>query len=401
MTGHGRNGAHPTRPLRFDVKDKTKFTHLGRPKPSISTPVNPAITKASTLLFEKAEDLYNPEHLGYGRHGSPLHDAVELAFNELESGAGTSLTPSGFAACTLAVLAVVKSGDHILVTDSIYGPTRDFCENFLKGLGIEAERYAPRIGAGIESLIRPNTSAIISESPGSLTFEIQDLPALVAAAKGKDIAVIVDNTWSGGITYNPLTLGADLSIHAATKYMGGHSDVLFGAVVSRTKDMAKKVAKTRKYLGLHCAPDDTYQILRGFRTLHTRFKTQEQAAEDLARWMEQQDFVQEVLHPALESHLDHAIWKRDFTGGGALFSVVLKPASTAEVNGFINALKYFGIGFSYGGYESVVIHCDPQLNRKFSHDFGGPLVRFGCGLEDLDDLKADITQAAQSHLISA
>ena len=376
------------------MRDKTKFTHLGRPKPEMATAVNPDITRASTLLFKRAEDLYTGKVRSYGRHGSPLHDALELAFNELESGAGTSLTPSGFAACTLAILAMVKSGDHILVTDSIYGPTRDFCEKFLKDMGIEAERFDPRIGANIKSLFRPNTSAIVSESPGSLTFEIQDLPAFVKAAKDKNIAVIVDNTWSGGITYNPLVLGADISIHAATKYMGGHSDIMYGAVVSRTKPIADKVAKTRKFLGLACSPDDTYQILRGFRTLHTRFDVQERAAMELAVWFESQDFVKQVLHPALKNHPDHKIWSRDFTGGGSLFSVVLKPTSHETVNLFINNLNYFGIGFSYGGYESVVIHCDPQLNRKFGNGLGGPLVRFGCGLEDIEDLKADISQAA-------
>lgn len=380
------------------MKDKTKFTHIGRPKPGLATPVNLSVSRASTLLFEKAEDLYRTDFRGYGRHGSELHDALELAFNELESGAGTSLAPSGFAACTLAILACVGSGDHILVTDSIYGPTRNFCENFLKGLGVEAERYDPHIGADIATLFRDNTTAIISESPGSLTFEIQDLPAIVKAAKTQNIKVIVDNTWSGGITYKPLKLGADISIHAATKYMGGHSDVMFGAVVCRTNEMADKVDKTRKYLGYATSPDDAYQILRGFRSLHTRFEAQERSAFELARWIKDQPFVQTVLHPGLDCHPDHGIWKRDFTGAGCLFSVVMAPASTKEINAFIDGLQHFGIGFSYGGFESVVIHCDPQLNRKFGNGFPGPLVRFGCGLEDIDDLKADIASSANQAL---
>lgn len=380
------------------MKDKTKFTHLGRPKPGLETPVNPDISRASTLLFGKSEDLYRTDIRGYGRHGSALHDHLEAAFNELEGGMGTSLTPSGFAACTLAILACVTSGDHILITDSIYGPTRDFCEKFLKGLGVEAERFEPRIGADISKLFRDNTVAIVSESPGSLTFEIQDLPAFVEAARPLNIKVIVDNTWSGGITYKPLQLGADISIHAATKYMGGHSDILYGAVISRTKDMAAKVAKTRKFLGFATSPDDTYQILRGFRTLHTRFEAQEKSAFELAKWLDGQSFVQSVLHPALKSHPDHGIWKRDFSGAGCLFSVVLQPASTEQINAFIDGLNLFGIGFSYGGYESVVIHCDPQLNRKFHSGFSGPLVRFGCGLEDLEDLKSDIAASAQKAL---
>lgn len=381
------------------MKDKTKFTHMGRPKPGMATAVNLDITRASTLLFKKAEDLYSQKIRSYGRHGSAVHDALEEAFNTLESGAGTSLTPSGFSACTLAILSVVSAGDHILVTDSIYGPTQNFSQNFLKKFNIEAERYDPRIGGDISALIRDNTAAIISESPGSLTFEIQDLPAIVAAAKAKDVAVIVDNTWSGGITYNPLKLGADISIHAATKYVGGHSDVMFGAVVSRTMAMANQVAKTRKFLGFATSPDDAYQILRGFRTLHTRFAAQEASAHELASWLEGQPYIHSVLHPALKAHPDHKIWQRDFTGGGCLFSVVLTPTSIENVNAFINALNYFGIGFSYGGYESVVIHCDPQLKRNFGQGYPGPLVRFGCGLEDIDDLKNDIAEAAQKHLV--
>ncbi len=380
------------------MKDKTKFTHIGRPKPGIATPVNLDVTRASTLLFAKSEDLYRTDIRGYGRHGSPLHDALEEAFNELENGAGTSLAPSGFAACTLAILSCVSAGDHLLVTDSIYGPTRNFCENFLKGLGVEAERYDPRIGAEIASFFKPNTIAIITESPGSLTFEIQDLPAIVKAAKTRDLKVIVDNTWSGGISYKPLNMGADISIHAATKYMGGHSDILFGAVISRTKDMAAKVAKTRKFLGYATSPDDAYQILRGFRTLHTRFEAQEKSAVQLADWLKTQSFVETVLHPALDCHPDHGLWKRDFTGGGCLFTVVMKPATTQQINAFIDGLELFGIGFSYGGFESVVIHCDPQLNRKFGDGFAGPLVRFGCGLEDIEDLKADIMQSAAQAL---
>ncbi len=375
------------------MKDRTKFTHLGRPKPGLGTSVNHSITRASTLLFEKSEDLYRTDVRGYGRHGSVIHDAVEEAFCELEGGSGTSLTPSGLSACTLAILACVKSGDHILVTDSIYGPTRYFCDEFLKKMNVQAERYDPRCRTGIKELIRDNTSAILMESPGSLTFEIQDLPAIRSMAK--EISIIVDNTWSAGITYQPLALGADISIHAATKYIGGHSDIMFGAVVSRTSSMAKQVAKTRKLLGLATSPDDAYQILRGFRTLHTRFREQEKTAFNLAKWLSEQDFIDRVLHPALEEHSDHKIWKRDFTGGGCLFSVVTKPASHEAVNSFLNGLKFFGLGFSYGGFESVVIHCDPQLNRTLGTKISGPLIRFGCGLENIEDLKNDIKQSAK------
>jgi len=291
-------------------------------------------------------------------------------------------------------LANVKSGDHILITDSIYGPTRYFCLGYLEKMGVETERYDPRIGAGIKELIRNNTSVIVSESPGSLTFEIQDLPAIVKAAKAKGVVTIVDNTWSAGLSYKPLDLGADISVHAATKYMGGHSDIMFGAVVCRNKSMAEIIAKTRKYIGMATSPDDAYQILRGFRSLTTRFWHQERSAFELASWLSEQDYVEDVLHPALPDHQDHDIWKRDFTGGGCLFGVVLKPTSEDNVLALINGLKLYGIGFSYGGYESVAIHCDPQLSREFGPKPAGPLIRFGCGLEDIEDLKNDIKQSA-------
>lgn len=375
------------------MKNETKFTHIGRPDIDLSSRVNPDIARASTLLFDKAEDLYRSDIRTYGRHGSAVHDALELCFNELEHGAGTSLTPSGLSACTLAIMAAVKSGDHLLLTDSVYGPTRSFCNGYLKSMGVETERYDPRIGADIETLIRDNTSLIVLESPGSLTFEIQDIPAMCEVAQAKGVATMIDNTWSGGITLKPLNLGVDMSVHAATKYIGGHSDVMFGAVVSRNAKWSAKVAKTRKYIGHATSPDDAYQILRGFRTLHTRFKQQEKTALELANWLSAHDEVQQVLHPALAEHPDHKIWQRDFTGGGCLFGVVLQPYTQEKVIRFINTLEYFGIGFSYGGYESVVIHCDPQLDRKFGGTFPGPLIRFGCGLEDVEDLKNDIDQA--------
>ena len=375
------------------MKKETQFTHISRPKAGLGTAVSPDITRASTLLFEKAEDLYRSDVRGYGRHGSSVHDALKEAFNLLEGGEGTSLFPSGLASCTYPILSQVKAGDHILLTDSSYGPTRSFCEGHLKKLNIETEMYDPRIGADIEKLIRPNTSIILLESPGSLTFEVQDIPAIVKVAQAHNVKTIIDNTWSAGLSLNPLAMGVDISCHAATKYFGGHSDIMGGAAVSRTKQLAKQVEQTAKHLGNATSPDDVYQILRGFRTIVPRFRQQESTSLALADWLSTHPKVKYVLHPAHPTHPDHGIWDRDFIGGGCIFSVVFNPCPEKEVLAFVNALKLFGIGYSYGGFESLCIHCDPQLKRSASQSLGGPLVRFACGLEAMEDLKNDIEQA--------
>jgi len=377
------------------MEKSTKFAHIGRPKVGTGVSVNHPITRASTLLFEKASDLYNPSLRIYGRHGSPVHDALSEAFCALENAAGCTLTTCGLAANILSIQANVKTGDHILVTDSCYGGVRNFCDNYLSKLGIETEYYPPDLGAEIEQLVRPNTSCILSESPGSLTLEIQDLPAIVAVAKKHNITTIVDNTWSAGLVYSPLDLGADIAVHSATKYYSGHGDILFGAVVSRTKTFAGKVRTTNVALGNSTSPDDAYQILRGFRTVVTRFKQQSETALQLAKWLESRDEIACVIHPALSSHPNHDLWKRDFTGAGCLFACELNPCSDSEVLQFLDRLKYLAKGFSFGGYESVIIHCDPQLRRNHKKDRAGPLIRIGCGLEDIEDLKTDLANSME------
>jgi cystathionine beta-lyase len=375
------------------TRRQTDFAHVGRPKPGLGTPVNPAIERASTLLFERSEDLYRTDIRGYGRHGCTVHDHLKTLFTTLEGGKTAQLYPSGVMACTQPVLSFVKPGDHVLLTDSAYGPTRYFCQTFLKQMGVETELYDPRIGHEIHALMRDNTSVVLLESPGSLTFEIQDIPAICDAARQKGVISIIDNTWSAGLTLNPLKLGADISTHSATKYFGGHGDLLFGAAICADEDHGEKLAQTAKQMGVASSPDDAYQVLRGFRSVVTRFEQQAATALKLAHWLQDQPAVSSVLHPALQSHPDHALWQRDFTGGGCLFSFILNPMPASAVDQFINALDLFGIGFSYGGYESLAIHCNPQLKRNFAHMPDGPLIRLACGLEHEDDLISDLKQS--------
>ncbi len=375
------------------MKRETKFTHMGRPVAGLGTAVNHSITRASTLLFNDAVDLYRTDVRGYGRHGVTVHDSLADMFTELEGGAATTLFPSGLLACTVPILSQVKTGDHVLLTDSIYGPTRSFCLNTLKRMGVSVDTYDPRIGANIKTLINQNTRLIILESPGSLTLEIQDVPAIVNVAKENGIVTFLDNTWSAGLVYSPLSLGVDIVCHAATKYFGGHSDIMYGAAISANESVGSEIKQMAKSLGIASSPDDAYQILRGFRTVVPRFSQQEATALTLASWLKTRPEVQTVLHPALDCHPDHEIWKRDFSGSGCLFSVVMKKTSIEKVEAFINALNLFGIGFSYGGFESLAIHCDPQLKRTNSKKLDGPLIRFACGLEHVDDLQSDIQHA--------
>jgi cystathionine beta-lyase len=372
------------------------LTELGRPTPGLSTPVNHPVERASTLLFDRAEDLYDSAHRGYGRHGSPGHDALADAISAIEGGDHVSLTPSGLAACTLAILALVKAGDHILVTDSVYGPTRAFCLNTLPRFGVEVELYDPRAGSAVAKQFKSNTTLILLESPGSLTFEIQSIPAIVKAAHTQNIATVIDNTWSAGLTLRPLDLGVDVSVQAATKYYSGHSDVLMGAVISKDAKIGKAVADMRKSLGHSVSSDDVYLVLRGLRTLTLRFEQAETSSLAVATAIADHPRVAQLFHPAHSSHPNHALWADQFTGGGCLFAFTLADASEKDAVHFINALTKFGIGYSYGGYESLAIHCGPQLRRKFPPELDGPLVRLACGTEPTEPLIADVIAALDS-----
>jgi cysteine-S-conjugate beta-lyase len=372
---------------------RTSIVTAGRDPASYHGFVNPPVYHASTVLYPSAEDFVaHRARYQYGRRGTPTTEALELAVQEIEGPqcAGVSLLPSGLAAISAALLSVVHAGDHILVTDSAYGPTRTFCDQILTRLGVATTYYDPLIGGAIADLMQPNTRAIFTESPGSLSFEIQDVPAIVQAAHAKGAVVLMDNTWATPLYFRALDFGVDLSIHAGTKYFGGHSDVMLGTVAANSDT----VAGLRNFVrlnGLHVGPDDVYLGQRGLRTLAVRLDRHQESGLTVARWLEQRPEVLGLLHPALPSHPGHALWKRDFRGASGLFSMVLKPAPHSAVYAFLDTLQLFGIGASWGGYESLAIPFDcTSLRTATRWAPGGPTVRFHIGLEAVEDLIADL-----------
>jgi cystathionine beta-lyase len=324
----------------------------------------------------------------YGRLATPTIDALETAIRDLEGGAGTVLCPSGLQACTLAILSTVSAGDHLLVTDSVYGPTRRFCDRMLTRFGVTTSYYDPMIGAGIEALFRPNTKAIFTESPGSHTFEVQDVPAIVECAHANNIAVILDNTWATPLLFDAMGRGVDISVMAATKYIVGHSDALIGTVTANAHYL-RQVRDTHANLGLCVAPDDIYLAQRGLRTLHVRLRQHEASGLIMARWLQSRPEVARVIHPGLEGCPGHDIWRRDFKGASGLFGIELKPCSDRALAAMLDGLELFGMGWSWGGYESLVVVSHPQRTAT-ALDLKGPLLRLHIGLEDPEDLKADL-----------
>ena len=371
----------------------TKVVTAGRDPASYYGFVNPPVYHASTVLYPSAEDFAaHRARYQYGRRGTPTTEALELALQELEGPqcAGVSLLPSGLAAISAALLAVVHSGDHILVTDSAYQPTRNFCEQVLKRLGVTTTYFDPLIGAGIADLFKPNTRLVYLESPGSLTFEMQDTSAIAKAAHEKGALVLMDNTWATPLYFRPLDHGVDLAIQAGTKYIGGHSDLMLGTVSANAATVTALKTSVRLN-GLCEGPDDVYLGLRGLRTLSVRLDRHFESGVAVGKWLEARPEVLRMLHPALPSHPQHALWKRDFTGACGLFSMVLKPVPQKAVYAFLDELELFGIGASWGGYESLAIpfDCSPiRTATKWAP--GGPTVRFHIGLEDVDDLCADL-----------
>ncbi len=385
----------PTPPHDGGDAIATRLVHAGRDGHAHGV-VNPPVWRASTILFTSIADLdaalASPDAgLFYGRRGTPTQWALEDALTALEPGAaGTKLYPSGVAAIATALLSVLSAGDHLLVCDSAYDPTRLFADGLLDRLGITASYYPPGIGAGIAELIRPETRAILIESPGSLSFEVEDVPAITAIARARGIATVMDNTWATPLRFQPLAHGCDLSVQALTKYVGGHSDVMMGSVTAAPSHWAR--LKTATYrLGQTVSPDDAALVLRGLRTLALRLDRHEASALAVARWLETQPLVDRVLHPALPGCPGHALFRRDFSGATGLFGFVLTAGNRAQTGALLDELRHFGIGFSWGGYESLAIPCDFRGCRTaVPPAFPGPVIRLSIGLEDPDDLIADL-----------
>ncbi|TDT94595.1 cystathionine beta-lyase [Azorhizobium sp. AG788] len=380
----------------------TRVVHLGLDPFRFDGFVNPPVVRGSTVLSPTYKDLVG--HTGrysYGRRGNPTSEALQNAVTALEGGDGTVLTPSGLSAISVALLSVVGAGDHLLMVDTAYNPTRQFCTRVLKRMGVETTYYDPLVGAGIADLIRPNTRAIFLESPGSQSFEMQDIPAIVAVAKARGITTLIDNTWATPLFFKPHAFGIDLSIQAGTKYLGGHADLNLGTV-SAKGDAWKGLIATHGDMGICISPDDAALGLRGLRTLAVRLARHQASGLEVARWLEASPYVSRVLHPALESHPGHAIWKRDFTGACGLFSLILKPVPEAAVATFFDSLKLFGMGYSWGGFECLAIPFDCSSYRTATTwQAEGPAVRLHIGLEEPADIIADLKQALEKMAAAA
>jgi cystathionine beta-lyase len=386
------------RPAPKQRSAQTALVHAGAPTHELSGTVLPPVYRFTTVTYDSVAD-YMKAHddrfgqLIYGRLGSPTTWGLEDALCELEGGTDCVLTPSGLAAIYVALTATLSAGDHVLITDTVYPPVRLFSESTLKRFGIEVEYYDPLIGKGIAKLIRPNTRVVYVESPGSQTFEVQDIPAIARAAHAAGALVICDNSWATGLYCRSFDLGVDICVLACTKYIVGHSDAMVGAVVSKDAKLGERVRKHWFETGTAIAPDDAFLALRGMRTLSVRLERHRSNALKVAKWLEQRADVERVLFPALPSHPQHRIWKRDFRGASGLFSFVPKKASEKQVRAFVDSLALFGIGASWGGYESLAMPSLP-LRTAASRPWSGErsAIRLHIGLENVDELIADLEQ---------
>ncbi|PTP08731.1 cystathionine beta-lyase [Vibrio splendidus] len=384
----------------------TKLITAGRDKKWTNGVVNPPVQRASTVVFNSVEEKRKAtinranKTLFYGRRGTNTHFAFQDAMVEVEGGAGCALYPCGTAAISNAILSFVETGDHILMVDTCYEPTRDFCDTIMKKMGVETTYYEPTIGEGIQDLIQPNTKVLFTESPGSVTMEVQDIPTLARIAHEHDIIVMLDNTWAAGVNFSPFDFGVDISIQAATKYIVGHSDVMLGTAVANEKCWDQ--LREQSYLMGQCvSPDDAYLALRGIRTLDVRLRQHAESSLKVAKWLETRPEVDHVRHPALESCPGHEFFKRDFTGGNGLFSFVLKNSNTKATTALLDGMTHFSMGYSWGGFESLILANEPNsfdsLRTVANPNFTGTLVRVHIGLEDVDDLIADLEAGLERY----
>jgi cystathionine beta-lyase len=384
------------------LRSRSRLVHLGRDQETSQGFINLPPFRGSTVLFPDVATMKSrKQRYTYGTHGTPTTDALCEAWTSIAGAAGTVLAPTGMAAIAIALMSALGAGDHVLMTDSAYQPTRTFCEGTLKRMGVETTYYDPRIGAAIGALFRPNTKAVFLESPGSLSLEVKDVPAIAAIARARGACVIADNTWATPLNFAPHAHGVDLAIEAGTKYLSGHADLLLG-LISANAAWLERLSRTHDEFAIPPGPEDTFLALRGLRTMELRLREAERQSLTLAVWLRERAEVLRVLHPALPDHPDHALWKRDFTGASGLFSVVLKPVGEHAVAAMLDGLELFGLGYSWGGFESLVIPFDCARFRTATRWApGGPALRFSVGLEDIDDLKDDLTRGFERLNASA
>ncbi len=392
------------------MKRKTRLVHKGRNPLLHGGSVNPPIYQTSTVIHPTLESYHAAERgkayyeesqggnaldFSYGTAGTPTTFALQEALRDLEGGEACVITSSGLSAITIALLSFLSAGDHLLMVDTVYGPTRRFCNKVLKRLNIDTTFYAPNIGAEISELIQDNTKIIFMEAPGSLTFEMQDVPAIVKVAKSKNIITMLDNSWATPIYFNPIEHGVDISLQAITKYIGGHSDIIMGAIITKGDDVTNKILSYYRNFGETAEPSSCYLALRGLRSLSARMERHQRSVFTILRWLKERPEVAKILYPALEGSPDYKRWKELFSGAASLFSVVLDKKYTQEqLSNMIDGMKYFGIGASWGGYESLVLDFDPSSIRTATKwEETGSCVRFYIGLEDTDDLIEDMGNA--------
>ncbi|MEE2746321.1 MAG: cystathionine beta-lyase [Pseudomonadota bacterium] len=384
-------------------KINTRIVRTGSNPKNQKGAINPPVVRASTIIFPSVEAMKKAEknkfdETFYGVHGTPTNFALETAMSEIEGGFRAVSVSSGLAAITTALISFLNAGDQLLMVDSVYGPTRNFCDTILRQFGIETTYYDPLIGRNIEKIITSRTKVIFTESPGSYTFEVQDIPAIVRSAHKHDIKVMIDNTWSAGYFFKPFDHEVDISIQATTKYHAGHADVILGHIITRTEEDWLKVKTNTASLGQAVAPDVSYLALRGLRTLSVRLEEHQKNALKLAHWLENRPEVEKILHPAFSSCPGHEIWKRDFSGSSGLFSIILRSIPLKKVYNMLNNMEYFSLGYSWGGFESLIIYSDPSNIRSVTQwKAKGPLLRIHVGQENIGDLIDDMERGLK-HL---